>query len=129
MARPPVFVLPHQPCYHPLHLDVPCLDLQGRHGGVGGPQFHDVAASIVTFERRLSSDHRHDRLPILQRRLLLDDDQITLSDAIVDHRVPPHLHHKMGSRAQEHRRDQNRLVCFEDLDRLTGHDPADQRQF
>jgi len=89
MARPPVFVLPHQPCYHP-------FTSTSRASTPGTPWWCWRAAiprccpSIVTFERRLSSDHRHDRLPILQRRLLLDDDQITLSDAIVDHRVSAH---------------------------------------
>src|SRR5438309_4611305 len=105
------------------------LGVDRRHALVGWLQA-DLAVLLAeeSLDRRFAVHHCDDRLAVLGRGPLFDDDVITVEDAVLDHRVAFHAQDVTVFTPYEIRRHRDRTGHLDGLDRLAGGDLTEQRQ-
>src|SRR5207245_8865753 len=94
-------------------LEISLADQNRLHARVGRLKPNHVAFRVIAFDRGLVLDHRDHDAPPLGVELLLDSDEITIVDAVFDHRValdPQREHLAAGRAAQEKLVDPHRVL-------------------
>src|SRR5688572_16168259 len=83
----------HQTNDHALHRDVAGCGIDRTHHGVGRLQPDFLPFLIEALERDLPVDIGDDHLAVVGTLAAGDDDQISIEDPVIDHRVSAHLQH------------------------------------
>src|SRR5262245_6583467 len=108
---------PDEPDHHALDLQLVLADEDRAHARVGGAQLDARAAAVVLLDGGVVADEGDDGLAVAGVALALDDDDVALADAVVDHAVADDLEGEVVVAAQQRVGDLDGLVCAYRLDR------------
>src|SRR5271157_2675249 len=95
------------------------------HGSVGRLEAEAALVAVELLERGLTLFVAHGNdLTVARLFLALDDDEVTIGDVLLDHRVARYAKRELVSVFRPFRK-RELLVVLDRFNRLTGGDPAD----